>query len=197
MCGAVVWGGGAESLSGVLYAFVLGLARVDNKKMLQDEAAVRVFLGLGANLGDRRAHLVMAGNRLGKVRETRLLAMGPVIETAPVGPVEQGAYLNTAAKIETKLAPMELLAALQEIERDAGRTEKSQRTRWGPRELDIDILLYGDQVISTDELVVPHPLMHERLFVLEPLATIGSDAVHPILEMTVGMLLKHARDGGR
>ncbi|MEX0742238.1 MAG: 2-amino-4-hydroxy-6-hydroxymethyldihydropteridine diphosphokinase [Phycisphaeraceae bacterium] len=137
---------------------------------------VSVFIGIGSNLGDRRAHLAFAQQQLAALRETRLLAFSTVRETAPVGPVEMGAFLNAVAQIETELEPLDLLAELQEIERRTGRVRS---IRWGPRTLDLDILLYGERIIQTPGLIVPHLELHRRPFVLEPLVEIGPDVRHP------------------
>ena len=151
----------------------------------------RVFIGIGSNLGDRAAHLDRACQALATLPRTRLAARSEAYETEPVGPIPQGRYLNAAALIETDLDPYDLLDALHAVERDEGREPDSQRTKWGPRTLDLDILLYDQRVISSDELVVPHPLLHERWFALKPLADLDPKTVHPLLEMTVGELLSY------
>jgi 2-amino-4-hydroxy-6-hydroxymethyldihydropteridine diphosphokinase len=151
----------------------------------------RVFLGLGSNVGDRRAAIDLATVRLAALPRSRLIARSPIYETPPAGPVEQGPFLNAAAQISTELDPYALLDELSAIEAAAGRSPQQQRVKWGPRVLDLDILLFGSRVISSDELVVPHPMMHERWFVLRPLCDLCPDAVHPILEMTIGDLLRH------
>jgi 2-amino-4-hydroxy-6-hydroxymethyldihydropteridine diphosphokinase len=149
----------------------------------------RVHLGLGSNLGDRRAHLEAAVDRLRALGE--VLAVSPMIETpallAPGDTTPQPAYLNAAVALETKLEPLALLEALRAIERAEGRP--AERARWQSRTLDLDILLFGDQVIDTVTLKVPHPQMHLRRFVLEPLAAIAPEAVHTLLHLTVRELL--------
>ena len=131
---------------------------------------------------------------------TRVVAVSPTYETDPVGAERfdvpglggsgQGRYLNAAAELSTGLLPEELLDGLQSIEAEAGRLPESQRRVWGPRPLDLDILLYGDLVVSDHRLSIPHPLLHERWFALRPLADLDPGVVHPLLQMTVGALLE-------
>ncbi len=122
------------------------------------------YLGLGSNLGDRREILRRAAGALDEVT-----VVSPVYETDPVGGVEQEAFYNIVVEVETRLNPHELLARCQELERAEGRV---RTVRWGPRTLDVDLLLYGDRRIDTPDLVVPHPRMHERNFVMVPLLDI-------------------------
>jgi len=156
-----------------------------------------VFIGIGSNVGDRAAYMRLAQKRLAGLDRTHLVAVSKVYETEPVGPVDQGKYLNAVAKLDTQLDPYELLDALDVIEQEAGRLPRDERVKWGPRTLDLDILLYGSRVISSDELVVPHPMMHERWFVLQPLADLDAAVVHPLLEMTVGELLSYLDQGAK
>ena len=154
----------------------------------------RVFIGIGSNLGDRAAHLEHARQALAAMPQTHRVVFSPVYDTKPIGPIPQGRYLNAVALLETELDPYDLLDALNAIECETGRGPSLQRTKWGPRTLDLDILLYDQRVISSDELVVPHPMMHERWFVLKPLVDLDPDAVHPVLEMTVSELLKYVNE---
>jgi 2-amino-4-hydroxy-6-hydroxymethyldihydropteridine diphosphokinase len=157
----------------------------------------RAYIGIGSNVGDRHAHLDLAKRELGALPRTTLIKFSEVYETPPVGPVEMGAFLNAAAALETELDPHDLRRRLAEIEAKAGRTPLAQRQKWGPRTLDLDLLLYDDRVIDTPELKVPHPLMHERWFVLKPLTDVGAEAMHPVLKQTVAKLLKGVQEQQR
>ena len=152
------------------------------------------YIGLGSNLGDRRATLDSALRTISDLTEVVVVECSPYIETDPMGPVTQGRFLNAAAHIRTDLTARQLLDELQSIERAHGRV-RDARERWGPRTLDLDLLLFGELVIDEPGLTVPHPRMHERLFVLEPLAAIAPDVVHPVLSRSVLALLQAARDG--
>ncbi len=158
-----------------------------------------VYISLGSNVGDREATLRRALELLGCRGEVQVTAVSPMIQTKPVGgPEGQTDYLNAAAELQTDLGPMELLAALQETESLLGRNRVAEQ-RWGPRTCDLDILLMGDLVMATAELTIPHPRMHQRLFVLRPLAQIAPQAVHPVLGKTVAELLAEVqteRDSG-
>ena len=119
------------------------------------------YIALGSNVGNRDEHLARARQSLDALPKSRLLAMSTIEETAPIGPEGQGCYLNQMVALETQLSPRELLAELQRIERDAGRTRD---VRWGPRTLDLDIVRFDAQTASDDDLVVPHPAEAARDF---------------------------------
>ena len=150
---------------------------------------VDVFVGIGSNLGDRRSHVRLAERALGAISQSGKLELSPIYETDPVGPEPQGKYLNAVARFQTVLEPSRLLDALQTIEHSAGRAAPACRAKWRPRTLDLDVLLYGDRVIDHGPLVVPHPMMHRRWFVLKPLVDLDPHVVHPRLGVTVGQLL--------
>ena len=144
-----------------------------------------VQLSLGSNLGVRRGNLEAALARLGQLPETTLTRRSRVYETQPYGVTGQPGFLNMAAEIETELQPLELLDAIQTIERRLGRRPTE---RWGPRIIDIDIVLWDTLVLETDTLTVPDPDFRNRAFVLIPLAEIAPQAIDPITGMTVAQL---------
>lgn len=147
----------------------------------------RALIALGSNLGDRQAALDLATKAIGNLPDSRLLANSSWLESAAVGgPPGQPAFLNGALLLETALAPLVLVDHLQKVEYAAGRI---RGVHWGPRTLDLDLLLYDERLIATDRLTVPHPRMAFRRFVLEPAAQIASQMVHPATGMTVGQLL--------
>ena len=139
---------------------------------------VRAYVGLGANLGDREATIRRAVELVGELDGVAVVGVSSLRETEPWGPVEQPRYLNGAVAVETDLPPRELLEALLDVERRLGRARDDEE-RWGPRTIDLDLLLYGDLVLDDTGLDVPHPRLHERKFALEPLAELAPDALVP------------------
>ncbi len=131
----------------------------------------RAYVGLGANLGDREATIRRAAALLGVAR------LSPILETEPWGYADQPKFLNAVAEVETDIGPRRLLDRLLEIERELGRVRKGPR--YGPRTIDLDLLLYGDEVVEEPGLTVPHPRLAERLFVLEPLSALDAGLLVP------------------
>jgi 2-amino-4-hydroxy-6-hydroxymethyldihydropteridine diphosphokinase len=152
----------------------------------------RAFVSLGSNLGDREVHLRRALEALRATRGIHWLGVSRIYETDPVGPPPQGPYLNAVAEIETGLEPRALLERLLRIESEEGRIRRGARGE--ARTLDLDLLLFGDRCIDEEELIVPHPRMHERCFVLEPLSELAPQWVHPRSGRTVAELAARVRD---
>ena len=147
-----------------------------------------VYLGLGGNIGDRASAIELALARLDESGAARILRRSSLYETEPMELRDQSWFLNLVVEAETNLAPVELLARILSVEREIGRVRGGIRN--GPRKIDIDILFYGDQVISSDQLEVPHPRMAERRFVLEPLAELVPDLRHPATNRTARQMLE-------
>ena len=152
----------------------------------------RVFIGIGSNEGDRLRHISEAVKCLGGTEGISLVQMATIIETEPIGP-PQGPYLNTVVEVETSLNPLQLLRALKAIERGQGRAPAA--ARWAARPIDLDLLLYGDRTIQEPELTIPHPRLPERLFVLEPLAQLAPELVHPQLGQSIAALRERLARG--
>jgi len=139
-----------------------------------------VYLSLGSNLGDRRANLESAISRLSQLGE--VVAVSSFYETEPVEVTSQPWFLNCAVKLETEKMPKQLLKGILDLEREMGRRRTQKK---GPRNIDIDILLFGNSIVETKGLAIPHPALHERRFVLEPLAEIAPEMRHPVFKKTI------------
>lgn len=151
------------------------------------------FIGIGANLGDPAAQCRDAVQRVGTTPGVHVLRCSSLYRTAPVGPKDQGWFINAVAEVRTGLSPGDFFAALKAIERQMGRTDGP---RWGPRVIDLDILLYGQEVVDIDGLKIPHPEMHRRRFVLAPLCELASYAIHPAFGVSARGLLDRLVEPG-
>lgn len=149
-----------------------------------------VYIGLGSNLGNKEEYLVRAIDRIGLCKGICIVNKSRFYETKPIGGPSQPDYVNCVIELESEIEPQSLLQEFKRIELELGR---KPCVRWGPRVIDIDILLYGNKVINNSNLKVPHERMHERIFVLEPLCEISPDFEHPILKKTIFDLLKELR----
>ncbi|MBI4690283.1 MAG: 2-amino-4-hydroxy-6-hydroxymethyldihydropteridine diphosphokinase [Nitrospirae bacterium] len=143
------------------------------------------YIGIGSNIGSRKENCEKAIRLLGKSGVT-IVKQSSMYETEPWGVKDQPKFINMAIEVETDKEPKELLNILKKIEKEVGRTET---VKWGPRVIDLDILLYDDLILKTPELEIPHPLMHERDFVLKPLSEIAPDKRHPVIGKTVKEML--------
>ena len=162
-----------------------------------DEGQI-AYVALGSNQGDRDALLVFAASEIDATPGLSVVAASRVFETDPVGPPPQNAYLNAALELRSALTPQVLLARLLAIERAAGRRRggdgRAKPARWSPRPLDLDLLLYGDLCVDQPSLTLPHPRLHLRAFVLEPLCDLAGGLVHPRLGETLESLARRVRD---
>ncbi len=146
------------------------------------------YLALGTNIGNKRRNMITAAALLAE-RVGDVLALSGFYETEPWGFQSENTFLNAALQLETSLSPLGLLEATQQIEVEMGRTQKSNGT-YHDRIIDIDILLYDDLILQTPELTLPHPLMQDRRFVMEPLLEIAPNVVHPVFKKTVVSLMR-------
>lgn len=150
-----------------------------------------VFIGLGSNMGDKTANMEKAVLELGKVPGNKVLAVSSFYKTEPVGGIEQNWFVNAVAELETTLSPRELLNTLLDIEKSLGRI---RGVKWGPRVIDLDILLYDNLVMDEEGLSIPHPYLHERGFVLVPLVEIAPKVMHPKFKKYMSELMGGIND---
>jgi 2-amino-4-hydroxy-6-hydroxymethyldihydropteridine diphosphokinase len=150
-----------------------------------------VYIGIGSNLGDKVEQCEKGISEILRVDRTRLLARSSLFKTQPIGYTSQDWFVNGVIKIETDLEPLDLLQSLKAIESRLGRGETF---RWGPRVIDLDILFFDEHEIQTEQLQIPHPLLHERQFVLTPLVEIDRILIHPVLKKTVQELLEDLKE---
>ncbi|NQT83133.1 2-amino-4-hydroxy-6-hydroxymethyldihydropteridine diphosphokinase [bacterium] len=153
--------------------------------------ALLAYIALGANLGDREQNLKAAIEKIGEISGVRVTKVSAFFETEPVGGPPQGMYLNAAVEIDCTIPAGQLLRELQGVEKELGRKRLG---KCFPRTIDLDILLFGSEVIDEMDLKVPHPRMHDRAFVLDPLNEIAPNAIHPILGLTVAELTRMYRE---
>ena len=144
-----------------------------------------VFIGLGSNIGDRKSHLLNAIELLKENSDIEITQVSTLIETKAVSVLPQPDFLNGVVSIKTLLTPAELLTLTQTIEKKCGRSAKGN---YEPRTIDLDILFYGDQIICQEELMIPHPMAHERDFVLIPLNELSPEFIHPVLQESIHTL---------
>ncbi|STO31962.1 Bifunctional folate synthesis protein [Fusobacterium necrogenes] len=152
----------------------------------------KIYLSLGSNMGDKQANLLEAIKRIGNLESTEIVKSSRMLETEPFGYLEQDNFLNACLEIKTLMTAQEFLKEILQIELDMGRVRE---LKWGPRIIDIDILFYDKEIIEEDNLVVPHPWICEREFVLEPLAEIAPNYIHPLEKKTISILDKKLKEG--
>lgn len=157
------------------------------RRMGEREGEERVWVGIGSNEGDRNENVLLALLLLARDAAVRIRGCSRAWLSAPVSDVPQPAYLNAAVELGTALEPADLLARLRWIEERLGRRRE---VRWGPRTMDLDVLLFGSRVVETPDLRIPHPRMHERHFVLYPLSDLAPGALHPVSGLSVAEMVR-------
>jgi 2-amino-4-hydroxy-6-hydroxymethyldihydropteridine diphosphokinase len=170
----------------------LASCRVGRKR----EMFHRVFIGIGSNLGNRRAHYQRALQLTAALPKTRIVKCSSLYESEPLGDAKNW-YVNGVIEVETDLSPEQLLRRLQEIEQGMGRKKTPQTKKWASRKIDLDILLFDNQVVESTKLKIPHPEMHKRRFVLLPLCELAPHMTHPRLGVTITDLLVGLKDNKR
>lgn len=149
----------------------------------------RVFLSIGSNIENRQENIKTSIKEIKKLGDIKTVSS--IYETEPVGYQKQNNFLNLVLKLETKLSPNKLIKETQKIENEMGRIKKIKD---GPRNIDIDIIFYNDEIINTEKLTVPHPRMHQRRFVLAPMKEIAGETIHPVKNKTISELLNKLND---
>ena len=156
----------------------------------------RIFIGIGSNLGNRRAHYRKALELIAALPKTRIVKTSSLYESEPIGDAKNW-YVNGAIEIETEFSPLQLLHRLQEIELEMGRKRTPETKKWSSRKIDLDILLFDNQTVDSRTLKVPHPELHNRRFVLLPLCELAPHLTHPRLGATIAQLLATLKDDKR
>ena len=150
------------------------------------------YIGIGSNLGDKLFNCRHSIDKINQLPGCHVSAVSAIFKTEPVGVTGQPWYANCVVELSTTQAPSQLLKGLLSVESDMGRIRKK---RWEARIVDLDILLFGQEIIESDNLIIPHPLLHKRRFVLEPLYQLAPDLVHPVLKLTMNQLLNKLPKG--
>jgi len=150
------------------------------------------YIGIGSNMGDRRRNCLEAVDRVDRAGACNIISISSLYITEPVGVTGQEWFVNCAACLETRLSPADLMGMLLDIEAEMGRVRKY---KWGPRVIDLDILIFGQDVVNEKDLTIPHPMMHQRRFVMAPMAELAPDLIHPILGRTMTELYRDIPKG--
>lgn len=151
----------------------------------------KAYLGLGSNIGERIGYIEDALSEIKNIKNTNVVKVSSVYETEPWGNVDQDDYLNSVIEIDTGLDAQNLLNELKLIEKKIGRTENQ---RWAQREIDIDLLFYGNEILESEFMTVPHPQIEKRKFVLVPMSELNADFIHPVFKKTISQLLSETKD---